>query len=97
MTNRSPTSVFFLTMVTFGIYGIVWYSSTRDEMVAKGADIPGIIMAFIPILNIIWMWNYAQGVERVTNGSTSAGSAFIMRFFGPIGMAITQGDFNKVG
>ena len=96
MTNRSPASVFFLSIFTFGIYTIVWYASTRDEMVAKGADIPGIILAFIPFLNLIWFWKYAKGVERVTSGSTSAGKAFLLRLLGPIGMAITQGDFNKV-
>ena len=97
MTNRSPASVFFLILITFGIYGIFWYAGTRNEMVARGADIPGIWFLFIPVLNLIFIWKWCQGVERVTNGSTSAVGAFLLiLFLSAIGAAIIQGAFNKV-
>ena len=97
MTNRSPASVFFLTLITFGIYGIFWYAGTRGEMVARGADIPGIWLMFVPVLNLLFVWKWCQGVKRVTNGSTSAVGAFLLiLFLSVIGMAIIQGAFNKV-
>lgn len=97
MTNRSPASVILYSLFTLGLYGIVWYSSTRNEMVARGADIPPFWQMIVPILGIIWTWKYSQGVEKVTNGSTSAATAFLMLvFLGPIGGAIVQGAFNNV-
>ena len=97
MTNRSPASVLLLSLVTLGLYGLVWYPSTRNEMVARGADIPPFWHMIVPILGLIWTWKYCQGVEKVTNGSTSATMAFILLvFLGPIGGAVIQGAFNKV-
>jgi hypothetical protein len=31
-------AVFFLPLVTFGIYSIVWYAKTRGEVNASGAS-----------------------------------------------------------
>lgn len=40
MNKRSPLAVFFLPIITFGIYGLVWYVQTKEEMNRKGAQIP---------------------------------------------------------
>jgi len=66
MENRSPLAVFLLTMVTLGIYGLVWYVKTKEEMNAKGAEIPSAWLLIVPIANIIWMWKYSVGVEKLT-------------------------------
>ena len=97
MTKRGPASVLLLTLVTFGIYSIFWYSGTRNEMVARGAKIPGIWFMLFPILSLIFVWKWCQGVEKVTNGSTSAVAALLLiLFLSVIGMAIVQGAFNKI-
>ena len=97
MTKRGPASIFFLTLITFGIYSIFWYSGTRNEMVARGASIPATWLMFVPILSLIFAWKWCQGVERVTNGSTSAVRALLLiLFLNVIGMAILQGAFNKI-
>lgn len=97
MNKRSPVAVFFLSLVTCGIYGIVWYVQTKDEMNARGADIPTAWWLIIPILNIIWLVKWAGGVEKVTNRGMSTGVAFLLVFFlGAIGMAIIQSKFNEV-
>lgn len=97
MKKRNAFAVFILPFVTFGIYGIVWYVSTKEEMNTKGAQIPTAWLLIIPFVNLYWLWVYAKGVEKVTNGASSALSNFLLRLFlGPIGMAITQSAFNKV-
>lgn len=97
MTKKSPVAVILLTCVTFGIYGIIWLSKTAGEMREKGAEIPSFIMMFLPIANLIWMYKYCQGIEKVTGGDTSAGMALIMWFLlGVIAMAIFQSKFNEV-
>jgi len=89
--------VFFLSLITFGIYGLVWYVKTKNEMNAKGAQIPTAWLIIVPIANIYWLWKYAQGVELVTSKEMSATTAFILIFLlAIIGMAIVQSKFNAV-
>jgi len=98
MQKRSVVMVVILTLITFGIYGLVWYVKTKGEMVQQGADIPSAILIIIPIANIYWMWKWAGGVEHVTRGKTSQVIAFILVFvLGIIGMAIIQSSFNEAG
>ncbi len=97
MEKRSPAAVFILCFVTLGIYGIVWYVKTKGELNAKGAEIPTAWLMIVPIANWFWLWKWSQGVEKVTGGSSSAGSTFVlMILLGPIGAAIIQGAFNKI-
>jgi len=96
MTERSPITVLLLGAFTLGIYPLIWLISTKTEMNAAGADIPTGWMLILPILNIIWLWKWAQGVEKVTGGDTSGGLAFILLFMlGPIGMFVVQSGLNK--
>jgi len=97
MTNRNPWGVLLLPMVTFGIYGIVWLVKTKEELKAKGSDIPSAWLLIVPLVNLLWIWKYSKGVEKVTGGSTTAGASFcLLCFLGCIGMAVIQSRFNKV-
>ena len=81
MKRRNPLAVFILPFVTLGIYSIVWYVSTKEEMNTKGAQIPTAWLIIIPFVNLYWLWVYAKGVEKVTNGASSAVVDFLLRFF----------------
>ena len=95
MTQKSPASVFFLTVLTCGIYSLFWYAGTAKDMEAKGAEIGPVWHLFIPILGLIWTWKWCQGAEKVSGGELSAGSSLIkLLFLGPIGMAMLQASFN---
>ena len=97
MQNRNPLLVFLLPIVTFGIYGIVWYVRTKREMNAKGAQIPTAWLLIIPIVNIYWLVKYARGVEGVTKQGMSTAAAFVLLLLlGSIGMAIVQSKFNSL-
>ena len=97
MEKRSPAAVFILCFVTLGIYGIVWYVKTKGEMNLRGAEIPTAWLMIVPIANWFWLWKWSQGVEKVTAGSSSAGTTFVlMILLGPIGAAVVQGSFNKI-
>jgi hypothetical protein len=97
MTKRSAFLVFLLSIVTFGIYGLVWYVMTKNEMNTKGAKIPTAWLIIIPLVNFYWLWKFSEGVELVTNKTMSTGIAFILVFFlGVIGIAIIQSELNKV-
>ncbi len=97
MTKRSVVAVILLTIITFGIYALVWMVKTKGEMVKAGADIPTSWLIIVPIASIYWTWKFAGGVEHVTRGKQSQVMAFILLFvLGVIGMAIIQSELNKV-
>ena len=96
MTKRSVVGVILLSIVTLGIYSIVWFVKTKGEMVKSGADIPTAWLIIVPIASIYWMWKWAGGVEHVTRGKQSQVIAFILVFvLGLIGMAIVQSALNQ--
>ena len=97
MKKRNPILVIFLAFITFGIYCLVWYVITKDEMNAKGATIPTAWLIIIPLVNYYWLWKFCEGVELVTNKGMTTAVAFLLVFFlSIIGMAIIQSELNKV-
>lgn len=97
MLNRSPIMVFIYTVITCGIYAIVWQVKTKDEMVSLGATIPTAWLLIVPFANLYWLWLYCVGVEKVTGGKTSSAVALLLLFLlGPIGMAVIQNSFNDI-
>ncbi len=98
MKQRSPAAVFLLSLITFGIYALVWEVKTKGELNRLGADIPTAWLLIVPLGNLYWIWKYCQGVEKVSNGQTSAVLALIlMLLLSIVGLAILQSEFNKIG
>ena len=98
MTQRNPGLVILLTFVTFGIYAIVWYVMTKEEMNSSAdAQIPTAWLMIVPFVNIFWIWKFSAGIEKTTNKEMSGGLAFVLLFLlSFIGMAIIQSGLNKV-
>lgn len=95
MKHRSPASPLLLPFITFGIYSLVWYVKTKNEMNRAGAKIPTAWLLIVPIGNIVWIWKYAVGVEEFTNKGMGRHAAFWLLFLlGFIGAAIVQNSFN---
>ena len=97
MEKREPIKVIILTIITFGIYGLVWVVKTKEEMNKKGCSIPTALWLIVPFLNLYWIWLYAEGVEKETKEKFSQALAFLVIFLtGPIGLGIIQDSFNKI-
>lgn len=96
MTKRSVVGVIVLSIITFGIYALVWTVKTKGEMVKCGADIPTSWLLIVPIASIYYFWKWCGGVEHVTGGKYSQVIAFILVVvLGLIGMVIIQAELNK--
>ena len=66
-------------------------------MVSLGAEIPTSWLIIVPIVSFYWLWKWAQGVEKVTNGAWGAVPAFLLcLFIWPVGAFLTQLQFNKL-
>ena len=97
MTHKSPITVLVLSLVTLGIYFIVWTVKAKGEMAAKGADIPTSWLLLIPIANIWYLWKLSEGVEKVTKKDLSGPVAFLfVLLLGPIGAFVIQSKFNSI-
>ena len=96
MKHRSPVAPLLLPLVTFGIYSVVWFVKTKNELNESGTRIPTAWLLIVPIGNIVWLWKYAVGVERFTKGQMGRHGAFwLMLLLGLIGHAIVQNSFNN--
>jgi len=98
LKHRSPIAVFFLPIVTFGIYAWYWHVKTKGELNRSGAEhIPTAWIWLIPFVGMIWwLWKYSKGVEKVT-GKYNAALVFVLLFLlSIIGMAIIQDALNSV-
>jgi len=97
MTYREIWKALALTVITFGIYGIVWQVKVKGEMNSSGAEIPTAWWLIVPIANIWWLWKYSEGVDQITKGKYSAGVSFLLLFLlSVIGQAIIQTEFNNI-
>jgi hypothetical protein len=97
MKYREIWKAVALSIITFGIYAIVWQVKTKGEMNELGANIPTAWWLIVPIGNIWWLWKYSEGVEQVTGAKYSAAVAFVLLFLTSIvGQAIIQIEFNKL-
>ena len=97
MQYRNPIMVILLSIITFGIYSLVWFVTTKNQMNAKGAQIPTAWLLIIPFVNIWWYWKFCEGVELVTNEGMGTVVAFLLIYLlGAIGEAIIQNELNKV-
>ncbi len=96
MTRRDPIVLILLTIVTLGFYGVFWFYWTKNEMKARGADIPTFILYFLPFINWYWLWKWCVGVEKVTDRRMGSGVSFLLIFLlGIIGGAFVQNAFNQ--
>lgn len=66
MKERNLAFVFFISLVTFGIYYIVWLVKTKGEMARLGASVPTSWLLIVPIANIYWLYMYYRAAEQVT-------------------------------
>jgi zinc-ribbon domain len=96
-TERPPWRVALFMVLTFGIYGVLWFAWTADELRAQGRELPPSWHLIIPILNIIWVWKWCVALEGVSNGEQSSTNSFLLLFFlGPIGAALVQSKLNDL-
>lgn len=94
LTHRSAAAVFWLPLITFGIYSIVWYAKTRGDMTRNGAKPMTTWWLIVPIMSFIYLWSLSKAIEEVTGASKGANFA-LMLLLGWIGQAFVQARINR--
>jgi len=95
--KRNIVLVYLLTIITFGIYGIYWMVSTKNEMNSLGAKIPTAWLIIIPIANLFWIYKYCEGFAGTVKKDNNSLLWFILYILvGIIMPAIVQSELNKL-
>ena len=95
--ERNIVSVYLLTIVTLGIYGIYWEVKTKEELKSLGADIPTAWLLIVPIASIYWLYKYAEGYSTKVKKDNNGVLWFVVFWLvGIIMPAIVQSDLNKI-
>lgn len=92
--RRSPAAVFWLPIITFGIYFIVWYAKTRGELKAQGQSVPTTWLFIVPIVSFWWLWKFSVAASNVS-GKSAGGTFVLLLLLANIGQAIVQNGLNK--
>jgi hypothetical protein len=99
MKRRSPAAPLLLPFVTFGIYSLVWFVKTKDEINRVARDkIPTAWLLIVPFVNIWWQWRFAVCAEQATNRGIDRHAAFwLLLLLGPLGALFVQIGLNAAG
>lgn len=97
ITRRDVIVVYLLSIVTFGIYFIVWMVKTKTEMNSLGAQIPTAWLLIVPIANIYWLYKYSEAFSTHVKKDNNAVMWFLLFWIiGIIMPAIVQSELNKL-
>ncbi len=95
MKTRTPITVLVLSVVTLGIYALVWHVQTKNEMnAAYDTKIPTAWLLLVPFVGALyWMWKWSEGAELATG--MSGISVFLLMILIPIvGIPVMASKFN---
>lgn len=62
--HRTVQELVILTLITFGIYPLVWFFKTRKEINSLGAHIPSAWLLFLPFGNLYFDYKYSQAFDQ---------------------------------
>lgn len=95
--HRNIVLVYLFIIITFGIYGLYWTISTKNEINSLGAKIPTGWLLIVPIANVYWMYKYCEGFAQNVKKDNNALLWFIVYLLANIVMpAIVQSELNKL-
>ena len=93
LKHRSAAAVFWLPLITFGIYSLVWYAKTRGDMNRNGAAAMTTWWLLVPLAPFWYLWSLSKAIEKVTGASAGANYVLLL-LLGSIGQAIVQARIN---
>ncbi|MBI2666337.1 DUF4234 domain-containing protein [Candidatus Woesearchaeota archaeon] len=95
--HRNIFLVYVFTIITFGIYGIYWTVSTKNEMNSLGAKIPTAWLLLVPFVNLYWGYKYCEGFSEKVKKDNNPVLWFVLYLFvGFIIPGFVQSELNKL-
>ncbi len=100
--HRNLLAVLVLPVATLGIYGLYWFYRTSDDLIrlteSDENPLAWLLMALIPVLNVVAILNQAKAVERLSKQGGAAGFSstfiFVLWVIPPLAMLMIQSELN---
>jgi hypothetical protein len=98
--NRNPLFVIVASVLTFFIYAIYWFYSTRNELNeltgSKTSALLWTIGLFVPLVNFYVIWKYCEDVETISKKTRDKVVLFLAWLvLVPIAQFLVQEELNK--
>ena len=104
--TRSPWGVWFLTLITFDIYGLYWWYKANEEVGNADASIevnPALSMLalFVPICNIVTIFRTGSRIGQAQHGrlglnGTNGWLGLLLAVLGGFHVVYYQSNLNKM-
>ena len=96
MKNRSPVVVVLLSVITLGIYALIWQVQTKNEMNRSyAAGIPTAWLILVPFVGALYfMWKWSEGAEKAT-GMQQISVFLLMALVPIVGIPVMASKFNE--
>ncbi len=95
--HRNPALVVIFSIITFGIYAIVWAVKTKNEIKSLGAQIPTAWLLIVPIANLYFWYKYSEGFSVYVKKDNSPVLWFLLHMvISPVAMILIQIELNKL-
>lgn len=59
--HKNVFLVYLFTIISFGVYSVVWYVKSKRDMNSLGAEIPTSWLLVVPVANFYWVYKYCEG------------------------------------
>lgn len=95
--KRKPMLILLLSILTFGIYYILWIIKTRKEINSCGANIPTPWLLIIPGVSLYFEYKYAEGFSRYVSKDMDTQFWFLLILtLWPAAIILIQKELNKI-
>lgn len=78
MKKQSPKRTVVLTIITAGLYSLVWFSRSKTVLVSKGYQLPSLWFFIVPFGSYWWVWSYSKAVEGYSGSEIKGNDTFLL-------------------
>lgn len=105
--KRNPVLVLVFSIITFGIYFLVWFYKSNEELkTVSGEDFNSILwtlLFFIPLAGLVSVWKFGQHIEAAETKKKLQPRPALTTFLlmaiplvQIVGLPMTQAEINKI-
>lgn len=90
-------AIIIFSVITFGIYALVWVVKTKTEINSLGGKIPTAWLLIIPFVNLYFIYKYAEEFSKFVKKDNNAILWFLLYLvISPVFMILAQIELNKL-
>ena len=95
--HRNIFLIYLFSFITFGIYSLYWFVSTKEDINSLGGSIPTAWLLLVPLVNFYWIYKYSEYFSVKVKKDNSPMLWFLLSLFvGIIIPAIVQSELNNL-